>query len=193
MTVKVTILNGPPRSGKNTLADGVQDSNLRQLSFAAPIKNALKAFFNLTPEEFRKFDNELKDIVQERLFGMSWRQWCMKFSEEFIKPNLGKRVFGDLLTHNIEQLSKDEEFPVTEFIISDSGFDEEVKPLIEKFGKDSITIIKLKRDGCSFAGDTRFYLDSQGLGVNEVWIENSELDKFLEDGRILVDKILSEK
>jgi len=55
-------------------------------------------------------------------------------------------------------------------VIPDSGFAEEVFPIVEEFGEDNILLLRIHRKGCDFSRDSRSYLHN--MVKNEVDIHN---------------------
>ena len=172
--IQVFLLNGPPYSGKDTLADAViaNDRTFGKMSMAFPIKEANRAFFGLTEEQFRVFDSEKvwKEKKQDIFMGKSWRQVNIDLAEQYVKKVIGKDAFGHLMVNRIRAVrSPKQGFNV---IISDCGFTEEIKPLVDAFGAENVHVIKLQRKGSSYEGDSRNYVDCKKLGIAEYFLRN---------------------
>ena len=158
--IKVIALNGPPGSGKDTVADWLLRSIFKiknpyclHTKMTRPLKAAHKAILNIDEE---KEAEEIKDIPLHILADKyTLREFDILLSEEFMKPNFGKDIFGKLWIDNNRPYIKQTD---TIFIISDLGFQEELQPLINYFGAEAILIIQLERDGCSFENDNRSYV-----------------------------------
>lgn len=154
--MKTILLNGPPRSGKDTIGGLYTFSSKWRTKiekFSAPIKAALKETFSLTDKEFAFFDNEWKDKPHPRLLGFTWRFWCIEYSERFMKIYGGEKVFGNMLA---QKMASDTEYYDFTFI-TDSGFDPEAEALIQDYPGD-FYLFQLYRDGCDFSNDSRNYL-----------------------------------
>ena len=149
---------------------------------AYPLKQACKAMFSLTDEQFNLYDNDAawKVQPQDKFYGVSWRQVNIDLSEVFIKRHYDMAFFGRSLVTRIKNSDKQL------FIITDSGFVEEVAPLIHEFGAENVHLIKLYRLGCTFAGDSRKYLDADQLGITEYMLNNVNLDTYLACGSELI-------
>ena len=104
-------------------------------------------------EGYENRDIKEKPMPQLKVSGKSFsrRDAMIYVSEQFIKPKYGKDYFG-------KQLSK-QMTPEGLFCVSDGGFQEELSPIINKFGAESITIIQLTREGCDFSSDSRRYFN----------------------------------
>ena len=56
------------------------------------------------------------------------------------------------------------------FTITDSGFGPEALPIIKMFDPENCTLIRVRRDGCDFSGDSRSYVD---LPVKTIDVKNA--------------------
>ena len=173
---KIILLNGPPRSGKDTMAEliATQKYFCKVEKFAKPIKLAVAAiFFGGDYERFAFFDTaEMKDVPHEVFLGKTCREVQIAVSESFLKPFYqDKHVFGKLLVSRLTQGG-----PPT-VLVSDSGFREEAEELVNKFGADKIKLVRIKREGYTYAGDSRSYIDLSDLGVDTLEVENVDGDQ----------------
>lgn len=150
------LFNGPPRSGKDTAAQMAYNYVLRTTrpiryptweKFSRPNKECfaalagakIDAFFNVDYYEHHK-----SEIIP--WLGVSYRQWQIDFSEKFMKPLYGQDIFAWLLRMRSQQNDLT--------IISDCGFQIEVDCLIGQ----RMMLICMKREGCTFEGDSREYV-----------------------------------
>ena len=181
---QIFLLNGPPSSGKDSLAAYITGINgrFKMDKLAYPLKQACKVMFSLTDEEFKLFDSDptWKNKPQDRFYGVSWRQVNIDLSEVYIKHQYDSAFFGKSLVSRIK--ASDKEF----FLITDSGFMEEVAPLIAEFGAENVHLLQLHREGYTFAGDSRNYLDGAKLGLDPYILYNTNLDAFLQHATNLV-------
>jgi hypothetical protein len=148
---KYIILNGAPKSGKDTIGQALHFQlrphyQVIRRKLAEPIKRAVGAFLGLTTVEAdHYFENPVvKDHPSKRFFGTTPRQVLISFSEDWVKPNYGKQAFGEIMLER----TKDLEGVV---VITDCGFTEE----IEVFDPTEAVVVRLHRDGCSFQNDSR--------------------------------------
>ena len=156
--MKIILLNAPPNTGKDTLADYVVEKyGFTKEQFKTPLFTIAATLLGMTLEDFllKYQDRQWKESVHP-LLGVSVRQLLIKISEEWTKPLLGKRAFGVLASERMQHN--------TNYIFSDSGFIEELDPIVEKFGAENIFVIKMERNGCSYVGDSRSYLRDEDLG-----------------------------
>lgn len=156
---KYIILNGPPKSGKDTIGQQLHFQlrphySVIRRKLAEPIKRAVAAFTGLTPVEAdHYFENPVvKDAPSKRFFGTTPRQVLISFSEDWVKPNYGKTAFGEIMLES----TKDHNGVV---VITDCGFEEE----ISVFDPTEAVVIRLHRDGCSFANDSRNFVYPEGF------------------------------
>lgn len=155
------ILNGPPNCGKDTLG-----AILVEYGF---VKHAMKDQLYIdTAKEFgvnlyelvrRASDRELKEEPWLELTLpesdslsriLSPREALIHTSENIIKPTQGDDYFG-LAAAEACRVAGD---PLVVF--TDGGFQAEIAPLLKTF--HSVVVFRLQREGCSFEGDSRKYL-----------------------------------
>lgn len=180
MTIVVTILNGPPGSGKDTLAD-----MLIEEAKAGGVKNVHHLRFKdvLYQETAEHFDVPIgylievaSDTIQKEkplsvLQGKTPREALIHVSENIIKPLHGDDYFGRKTKEKMLSLVSGDEFEINYFVISDSGFYEELYALCGPH-IDDLIFVKIHRDGHSFKGDSRKYLST---GVVEAIINYTEV------------------
>lgn len=155
---KVLVLNGPPGSGKDTIAKaiknyaiqkGVNIHNVVHEKFATPLKRAYPALFNKSNLA------ELEELKDKEFFGVerAIRKVQIGISEDVMKPIFGKDIFAKLLVARIKHLRKD-----NLCVISDCGFNEEWRYLYYRCAKENILTIRLTRIGTTYFGDSRSYI-----------------------------------
>ena len=147
-------LNGPPKSGKDTLAKYIRESHkYAGGSFKTKLIEIALCISQISYFDWdtRYEDRSLKEEPWQRLGGLSQREYLIKISEDWVKPVQGSRYLGDVLAHRIKY-----NFEGLDVVLSDSGFPDELKPLLEL--EHDILIVHLHRYGCSFEGDSRGYL-----------------------------------
>lgn len=187
----IFLLNGPASSGKDSLASFLWwelPGGCFIDKFAYPLKQANKVMFSLSEKDFIDYDTnaELKNAKCDRFYGKSWRQVNIDLSEDFIKTHYGDDFFGRSLVERIKQ--KDGKV----FLIPDSGFLSEAQVVVDAFGKENVFLIKLLRQGYTFAGDSRNYINGADLGIKEYSLINDDYHTFLNDGYNLIKGIINE-
>ncbi len=115
---------------------------------------------------------------------LSVRQAMIYVSEVICKPRWGANYFGESRTNLILD---------GEIIVDGScGFKEELPPLIAKLGQKNILLIRVHRDGCTFAGDSRSLIED-GVINNTVDVYNNGLEQdYLDNVYKLVKEFLNE-
>lgn len=149
---KVILLNGPPRAGKDTAGDYlVSQLAGSKLKFSDPVKGGTHAAYELDVPT-----DHFEDVKDQRLpefFGYTPRSCYIDHSERYMKPKHGKDIFGQLFVRRM--IRSDDEI----IIVPDSGFVEEAAPVLDEVGPDNVMVVRIHRDGKSFAGDSRSYIN----------------------------------
>jgi len=155
---KFVLLNGPPGCGKDTATSHlIPYLNFRHLKFAAPIKRMVAALLECSASRLE----EIKDRPNRMLRYENYlttrddtpRGLLIALSEELLKPRYGNSYFGNVLW------SEACISPSELFVVSDCGFQAEVERLIDNAGKANCLLIRIHREGCDFANDSRSYLE----------------------------------
>jgi hypothetical protein len=155
MGPRIIFVQGPPGSGKDAIGTLLSKRipNSKIVKFAEVLKNRTHALYGLYDKygflPHYAFD-ATKDQPSPDFLGLTPRQAYIAVSETYFKPQHGKDVFGVFLA---AQLKTDG----TVYIVTDSGFPAEAKPIIEKFGDDQCVVLQMFRRGKTFAGDSRGY------------------------------------
>lgn len=186
-TLRLILLNGPPRSGKDFAGELIRASVHRTVAvrkFAAVVKDRCHAAYGLQCST--GYFESTKDEPSAAFLGRTPREAYIAFSEKFYKPLHGKDVFGRLLAERMAV-----EHPSVLFVVTDSGFREESEVLVAQNRPDRSLLIRLHRDGHDFSNDSRGYIDLSDLGVRCVDVTNpgtprglaAELGRAMEAGR----------
>ena len=172
--MKIIFVNGPPRSGKDTIAEILKKefpSHTHLEKFAQPLKTAIPLTYGITIDDWK--DNldtpNNKDLRCSQLFDKTPREVQIEFSESFLKPLHGQRIFGQLAVRRIARVNFSWFDSV---VISDSGFKEEALEVIREHGRENCCLWRVERQGCSFKGDSRSYLKAEELGIKDYSIRN---------------------
>lgn len=171
--MKVLLLNGPPRCGKDTIAEFIKNWNRSEVmieKFARPMKIACPLIYSI-PREL--WDNTLdtaekKDTPSELLFGRTPREVQIAMSEEYLKKLHDNEIFGKLALNRMRNVS----FGLNQFfIISDCGFLEEAQVIINAIGAANVQLWRISRPGCDFSKDSRNWIYPE---VETIEIDNSK-------------------
>lgn len=167
-------LNGPPGVGKDVLAEALTSSTpivslvefREQIEFKKQLILLTCAIYNITPDVWEElYTREGKEKPLPVFGGLSPREALIHTSEQVIKPNFGRRYFGEHVAKYIKQV-KDHSNEIGLvgagiYISSDSGFHEELYPIIDELGTGNVLVVRLHREGYTFAGDSRSYLQEK--------------------------------
>ncbi len=168
--MKVVLLNGPARSGKDTLAQFLvrEFAGAVRIGFADHLKRLAHvmcfgpAGWDMDPNAF----DGTKEAPREAFAGMSPRQFYIHVSERVCKPLFGGGYFGDRFVDAARASGADL------VVVPDSGFRREAERVVEAFGASNVLLVRLSRDGFTFEGDSRDYIVLSDLDVAAVEIEN---------------------
>lgn len=134
-TPKIIAICGAKRSGKDVLAEHlVQKYNYKRISFAEPLKIAVKGLFNFDDDQVGIGEDtgaDRKDIVDER-WGITPRAALQFFGTEMMQekiqellPNMKRNFFANTLVNHINNAKEE-----TKFVISDLRFIHEYEMLL---------------------------------------------------------------
>lgn len=152
------ILNGPPNVGKDTLGFMLEDYGFKKMAFKDQLYIDTAARYGVSETQLieQASDRVTKEVPWDQLRHptsgriMSPREALIETSENYIKPLLGKDYFGQAAVRACKAKH------AVLAVFSDGGFPEEIKPLQEAYL--NTVIIRLHREGTSFAGDSRSWL-----------------------------------
>jgi len=167
MEPKLVLFNGPRHSGKDTASIYCADEfKAHHFKMSGPIKAALKAMFSIS-DDCVSFLEEVKTSPVPLFFDKSYVDCQISFSEDWVKPVFGKYTFGYLAARQVKRHML--AFPEQElYVCSDSGFAAEAEPLIDLFGPRNVLLVKIYRDGKTFAGDSRSYIELDGVTTTTI-------------------------
>lgn len=169
-------------AGKDTFADKLElvyenkwfDDEVNFMAMRESFKDSLVHlvldFYNIHEDEWDARYEHSKEEPWDTLGGLSQREALIDMSENKIKPMFGSDFFGKAAARKL-QTGPDSDGDGRLYIFSDGGFVEEIQPLIDKFGKENILIIRLHREGFDFSNDSRGFLDIEGI---ESWDVDSK-------------------
>lgn len=163
---KIVILNGPPSSGKDVIAQSM--GHFMDRAFKDPMFELVFQLTGLSHKEWftRYDDRDLKEEPWDKIGGMSCRELMIFISEKVMKRIHGQNIFGELLARKIK--------PGVDYVFSDGGFMSEIQTLTN-LTKDThqVYLIRIYRDGYTFEGDSRDYVKGVD-GAIEYGIRNFE-------------------
>ena len=155
---------GAKRSGKDVLAKHiVANRGFKKLSFAEPLKKAVKELFNFTDiqvgiDEENAIGYE-KDIIDER-WGISPRKALQFFGTEIMQHNIGGLIpntnrgfLADILLSRISGDACDAHDACDAYVISDMRFLHEYNKLKNSAKVRSLIVIKINRPSINIPDD----------------------------------------
>lgn len=153
MTRRIILLNGPPRSGKDTAGNHIMDRfGATRASFADELKTRTHGLYGIRGVSPLHFE-DVKDQPLPEFLGLTPRQAYINTSELLLKQAHGKDVMGRLLLQNALVCPG-------LYVAPDSGFVEEAHPIIEALGHENALLIRVHatKRGCTFTGDSRNFI-----------------------------------
>jgi hypothetical protein len=200
VTRQVIILNCPPNSGKDTVADYIQETyGCDHLRFKTYLYEITAKLFVMELEELIEIctRRETKeDPVFDQLRIPLWKYtWAISkniltdenristSSNSDLTVNLTPREALKYVSEAIVKpyLGKDyfgkalaNEITSDLSVVSDGGFREEILPVCEELGAENVFLVQWTRAGTSFDNDTREYIDPpEGVNLLETTNENT--------------------
>jgi hypothetical protein len=184
--INVTILNGPSKCGKDFAVKQLvsQGHLLEHCSFKRRIHEIAAKMMGVSDESWHLNYELVKDCPDPLLGGKTIRDLMIHVSENAIKPFFGRDHMGQQELTRVKRIAS-AQFFARDFIFTDGGFIEEIEPFM--YDRDiKLTIIKIQREGCSFAGDSRGYINPQGVNVYN--INNNGDDSFVSEIKNILDR-----
>lgn len=208
---RIILLNGPAKVGKDDLITHLSKSykltraeckehlhNLTALFFAVPkkvywelynsreTKEKPQPIYRLTGVEYIELCDYLGKPIpttRARFHFLTPREAMIYVSELICKPAFGEDYFGRVRTQNLAKGNL--------FVDGSAAFDEEIPSLHTKFDPENILLIKIRRPGYGFDGDSRGWVTTS-LVKNTVAIDNNKsLDEFLVLGGAVVSRFIA--
>lgn len=179
--MKMIVLNGPPRSGKDTFLkllkavfmDDLPTDKLVPFSYKWVLCEGVGKRYSIHPKVIWDWNaNTLtKDTPKKSLGGKSVRQCLIYESEEVIKKELGEdgvalKTFENVKSHIKEWLDN----PIEDCVLvtPDGGFESEMLCAMKFFGicRSDIFLIRFQRKGHTFEGDSRDFIASPNITID---------------------------
>lgn len=155
MEKKIVLLNGPASSGKDHAAKYIVANykKAKMDKFARVLKERTHALYGF-PWRGWDYYEDCKEIPNDDFYGLTPRQAYIGVSETYFKPMHDDYIFGRLLLRELENDSHEI------VAVSDSGFVEEARVLIKQYGVNNVILIRIHREGYTFADvkDSRNYI-----------------------------------
>lgn len=156
----VIVLNGPPRAGKDTaieiLQDVVKDADVYQ--FFRPIKEMLHVELGLDVKHDH-YESRKDDPLPE-FNGMTPRRAYIDKGER-LQAEFGHAV---LLETYFEAISSS----TSPVLITTCGNDGEACEIASIFGNENVLVVRIHKDGCDFSQDSRSWVTSSHLNLRDL-------------------------
>lgn len=191
--MKMIVLNGPPRSGKDTFLkllkavfmDDLPTDTMIPFSYKWVLCEGVARRYGVTTQAIWDLNaNTLTKDKPKKLFGgKSVRQCLIYESEEVIKKELGENGVAIKTFQNI----KDDidllniELEDCVLVTPDGGFEGEMRYAMDFFGipRYNILLIQFNREGCTFEGDSRGFISNPDMIIQNVEGDKVELTRYL--------------
>lgn len=166
--MQIILLNGAPRSGKDTVAKMLKDRSSTSVhleKFALPLKLSVPLLYGISHDVWRdELDTARnKDLPCSQFFGKTPREVQIALSEDFLKKMHGSNIFGELLSRRVAAIR--DRAMLEAVIVSDSGFVDEAMEVVKGFGHRNVQLWRVHREGCDFKRDSREHINLDGCGV----------------------------
>lgn len=161
---QIVFLNGPPGSGKDTIASGlVPYINFRHLKFSAPMKRAVAGLLDMDTKWVENFKDQpvtmLKnEVLRDHL--INYFQW--------LATEYGGDILGRLLWKDAQLSAR------SLIVVSDSGKTEEVEYVARRAGAKNCLLLRIHRKGHGFERDNREYLQAPLCPSHDIWNDTSK-------------------
>lgn len=172
---KIVLLNAPKGAGKDTIGRCLKNlygcelrafkTALYECAFPLSKCKTWAEFIHLTN------DRDAKDKPHRNFYGRTPRQFLIHVSEDIVKPNFGDKFFG---------VKSAESISIGDFergvVFTDSGFVEEVLPLIKEFGGKNIYVVQFTGQGSNnFDGDSRDFIYIRDVHTIRMTMKNEDI------------------
>jgi len=172
----IILLNGPPRSGKDTAAEFITlmvgNSKVQHIKMSRPMKAALRLIFGFTMAEVRELEENKDQGNGPEFADLSYREMQIKLFEH-LKETYGPEVLGRIFIRHDRHTMK------RHTVVSDAGLTVEIEPIVEAYPYKDIGLIQIRRPGCNFDNDIREYIGPhKSIGNFEVVENKYDLELF---------------
>lgn len=192
MDKKFVLLNGPKRSGKDTvgklIGQALNRDHYRSQIFDDPIlDNPPVAVFSIADDlkeltheifglpygadHYEKVKDEVSDDFITAHGPISPRAAYIYVSENIMKPLFGEDVFSERYIRKCEM-----QYPKSRMVVNTSlGFQAELVALARMVSPQNIMVIRVHREGYDFTGDSRSWVHARETSeIRQMDIQNIE-------------------
>ena len=168
---KLIILNGPPRCGKDTAANTIEEyfgeDVCKHIKISAPLKLIAASIIGKSKEL-------LEETKDARIEGSAstYREAQIHTFEQLV-PIYGEDWLSRWTINSLDNYEQDF------FVLSDCGQSAEIVPFMQKYGPENLLVIQIMREGCAFLNDTRTYITAKGVRTRPM--VNKDINTFKEE------------
>jgi hypothetical protein len=196
----IIAFNGPPYSGKDTLAQFVLEHIESQIrvpppmkmeSLSLPLRSIAYAMVGRTYVATRDDDWNGYPKFKETLFpslGRTGRQLMIDASESFLKEVYGQEIMANLLITRNQGCAEN-----SLLLIRDSGFQCEIDPLLYWAGERNLFLVRVSRAGCDFNNDSREWVHHRHSFMTMDIDNNGSLDDLRTEAGRLYGRLVNQK
>jgi hypothetical protein len=179
---KIIFVNGPPGAGKDTVSKMLNDLiNIRTSrrailsKFTKPMDDVLKMMWDACYLNHKYSFHDVRETYKDQPVlhaGGVPRQALIDLSESWFKKYGGPTIMGRIAANYVDANQDGR----TTFIFSDSGFYQEAFGLMgnaKSATPSEMVVVQVHREGHSFEGDSRNWLDARDLGTPLIQLDNS--------------------
>ena len=151
----IILLNGPPRSGKDTAVKFVQQAldNCLHMKMSQPLKSGLCSIFSFTHTEMALLE-EFKDNTDFGYGNIHYRDMQIKLFQH-LEEVYGSSILGDIFVRRYGATA------AKHVVVSDAGRNTEVIPILREVRVGEVGLIEVHRPSCNFDNDIREYMSTE--------------------------------
>lgn len=151
---RIVLLNGPPRCGKDTLANMLEQRHgFKHLKITSKLKEKVHGLYGMPDKRHDAFDKD-KDKKLPQFLNLTPRQAYIEVWNKYLVPMHGENFLVDDLITDIDNMDH------THFVISDVGFNRESKAFFNYYHSQCL-LFTMHRPGHSYMNDIRSYVDRE--------------------------------
>ena len=170
---RVVLFNAPPGSGKTVAAGFLAASfvDAEHVPLKGPLLVDVCREYNVDAAALDALcrDRQAKEEPCAALGGMSPRQAMTRVYE--VAAGGGRDCFARKLCERIGHRAL--------LVACDCGFVEELRPFVDQVGADSVLLVQIRRDGCTFTGDPRNWINDAPCRTISLDNNDKSLAEFL--------------
>lgn len=196
----IICFNGPPYSGKDTLASlfaaHVEKQRpvpppIKEESLSLPLRSIAYAMVGLHyPSRDVSYDAFKTAMFELNGKLYSGRDLMIHVSERFLKQVYGQEIMADLLLHRNREFFR---FHSGILLIRDCGFQIEIDSLIDRVGRENLMVVRIERPTCSFAGDSREWVFHPDPRMNMLIDNDRDLHHLATEAGRLYGRLVNQK